>query len=312
MKKNLVILGNQFLCEKRMLNIVQRTIVMDEDAIDVYIHNHHLHKDQRAIVVDIEMPVRSGYIFTGDAFVDPVNCVKIPIEGNVEEEEFEHDTNSSTTPEIIRWLENIMTEIKNIKDRDFRCNENDVYDARTYLGIRNSVLHSLSGGFARFLKPKTFITSAGNLPVYKEPNINSEIVGYYKMGNAFVLDGLDNCRTFGLLSTGNWIKVNFKSMYYLGDVSHYVTTNDDTIKVHLFESGLDYQIDLPVKSIEDNTSQNKFDNSKVEEEEFTREEKLRILIDEDYTVSDIAKEFNVTTSAVYKWLKRYGIKRNTD
>ena len=328
MKKNLVILGNQFLCEKRMLNIVQRTVIMDEDAIDVYIHNHQLFKDQRAIVVDPEIPVHTGHIFTGDTFIDPVNFTKTPIEGEVEEEEFDQKTSTSTTPEIVKWLENIMTEIRKITGGVGNVPRNHNEETRMNLIEKMNYINSIGSSFGRFLRPKLFNVRVGIVEVYKEASTTSDLIGYFKPGDNIALEGLDSSCKFALVRNAGYIEMNVRNMYVLGDVSKFITNVDDGVTIALVPEYIDstnvipYTVSEMREPKEDVTKSVTTPAENVEIEitvdektvgdEYSKEDKLRILIDEDYSVKDIAKEFNVNPSTIYKWMKKYNIKKSAD
>lgn len=336
MKKNLVILGNQFLCEKRMLNIVQRTVIMEDDAIDVYIHNHQLFKDQRAIIVDPDVPVRTGHIFTGDAFVDPVNFTRTPIEGEIEEEEMESTAAKTNAPEIIKWLENIMNEIRSIKGNYGNVPKTAEIDTRMELINRMNSIHNAGYGFGRLMNPIMYYIKEGNVNVYAEPSIESELLGYFKDGDKIVATAYNDENNFILLNNGGYVKFDVKRLYILGTVRKMVT-HTETGKITAYLDG--YNSHSPVipdgiknentipycisemntvsqmrccEGTTENVVEDNENTQKAMDEEYTKEEKLRILIDEEYSVKDIAKEFNVNTSTVYKWMKKYGIKRSAN
>lgn len=334
MKKNLVILGNQFLCEKRMLNIVQRTVIMDEDAIDIYIHNHQLFKDQRAIVVDPELPVRSGFIFTGDAFVDPVNFVKVPIEGEVEEEEFDQKSSTNTTPEIVRWLENIMSEIRKLTGGVGNVPRNHNEETRAELIYKMNSIRNSGYDFGRLMRPMVYLVKEGkgNVDVYTDPSTESDLIGYYKGGDNIMITAFNNGNNFALLDTGGYIKFDARQLYILGDIKM-STKNTESGKIiaYVYDHFLPdipgvtertqvtpYTItemrcyeetsDVPAENIKNEVT---VDENPVGDE-YSKEDKLRILIDEDYSVKDIAKEFNVNPSTIYKWMKKYNIKKSAE
>lgn len=330
MKKNLVILGNQFLCEKRMLNIVQRTIIMDEDAIDVYIHNHQLFKDQRAIVVDPEIPVHSGHIFTGDAFIDPVNFTRTPIEGEIEEEEMESTNVKVNTPEIVKWLENIMDEIRSIKGNDGNVPRTFENDTKMELINKMNSIYNAGYNIGRLSKPIMYRIKegTGNVDVYAEPSTESDLIGYFTGGDLIIATAYNNEKNFVLLNNGGYIKFNVRQLYIIGTVHKTITNTDSGVMVAYVDEYDDFSSNIPgvtknihivphnipeIRCYEKTENESEVHDEEVQElpdKEYTKEEKLREMVEKGYSVKDIAHCFDVNTSTVYKWLKKYNIKKS--
>ena len=89
MLQKIVILGNQFVCDKRICSLVQKTVTMEDVEVENYLHLHKFFKDQRAIIVDASIMVSTGYIFTGEAFVNPISLQSYSIDGEIDEEELD-------------------------------------------------------------------------------------------------------------------------------------------------------------------------------------------------------------------------------
>lgn len=277
MKQMLVILGNQFICNKRILNIVQKTSVMTEKEIDKYIHTHQFFKDQRAIAIDAKIDVKPGYIFTGADFVDPINLKRIPIEGNIEEEET-IETKEEEVNEIFERIISIDSKLEKLINSHSNIGE--------YIDNVDSI--------RPFYRPKLFKIS-GDVPVYNTPSRDAEKIGIFRANTYIIGYGMHNDFSFINAGENRWFEFDINLMTVGEDVYHIDEENGKKVVISYYEKK-EYEVsDMSPLS--------------MNIDEFLRKEKLQKLVNSNMTRKEIAVEFGVTTPTICKWIKKYGINR---
>lgn len=192
MLQKIIILGNQFICDKRLCNIVQKTVTIDESEMESYFHLHKFFKDQRAIVVDPAVNVSTGYIFTGEAFVNPITMQSYSIDGEVDEEEIDTSAASEIDEHAIeRAVARIVNPIVRKLDR-YLQNEGPLYN--------------------EFEKVKKYQVICGSIHVRKGPSSDYTHAEFKRTGDVVDVYGIDPNTNFGYIGNGNWISLNEKYM----------------------------------------------------------------------------------------------------
>lgn len=191
MLQKIIILGNQFICDKRLCNIVQKTVTIDEREMESYFHLHKFFKDQRAIVVDPAVNVSTGYIFTGEAFVNPITMQSYSIDGEVDEEEI--DTSAASEMDE-RAIERVITRIM---DPFIKKLDNFHPDKPTYY---------------EFEKVRKYQVICGSIHVRKGPSRDYAHAEFKRTGDIVEVYGVDQITDFGYIGNGNWISLNEKYM----------------------------------------------------------------------------------------------------
>ena len=188
MLQKIIILGNQFICDKRLCNIVQKTVTIDESEIESYFHLHKFFKDQRAIVVDPAINVSTGYIFTGEAFVNPITMQSYSIDGEVDEEEIDTFASSDVNEEVI---EKVL-----IRVFDPVIKRLDAY------------LELPGPSYEKFDKVKKYKVVCGSVHVRKGPAANFPSDGFERRDTIVQVYGIVRPTNFGYLGNGKWITLN--------------------------------------------------------------------------------------------------------
>lgn len=195
MMQKIVILGRHFICNKRICNIVQKTITIDESEVENYLHLHKFHKDQCAIVVDESINVFSGLIYTGEAFVNPITMESIPINCDIDEEEV--NTEEQEMPNVSE-IEKFISELLNpVCEKLDEC-------------ISKLDEHASSPGpnYIKFDKVRRYKVVCGSVHIRKGPSAIFPSDDFIRRDVIVSVYGVDTTTNFGFLGNGKWVTLN--------------------------------------------------------------------------------------------------------
>ena len=212
MLEKIVILGNQFICEKRICNIVQKTISVDSNEVENYLHLHKFFKDQRAIVVSEAVTVSPGYIFNGAEFVNPISMTKYPIDGDVIEEELDTSPTETEIPNTDKIME-IVKRLESWADEMDKRVLQKIDELENYCDYTHT---KVDRNFVQLGRPRLYKVIAGSVYKRSGPSTQYPSVGFAKKEDIIEVFGYDRNTNFGVIGPDTWITLSDK---YLKEVT---------------------------------------------------------------------------------------------
>ena len=190
MKVKTVILGNSFVCDKRLCTIVQRIAEIDESAIEEYFHLNHLSRKSHVIIVPESVYVERGFIYTGSDFVNPVTLERFAID-------------PSNTNESIPDSSPVSHPATEYDDNDTI----DILDRINSSIVEFGTMQRLNPYYNEFDEPVTLNYPLQDACIRSGPTVCHKRIENVSL-DEITLFGIDGLTKYGYIGDGRWISLD--------------------------------------------------------------------------------------------------------
>ena len=190
MKVKTVILGNSFVCDKRLCTIVQRIAEIDESAIEEYFHLNHLSRKSHVIIVPESVYVERGFIYTGSDFVNPVTLERFAIDPSDTNEPIPESSSGCHSDE--EYVDDDTT---------------DIFDFIKSSIVEFGTMQRLNPYYNEFDEPVMLNYPLQDACIRSGPTVCHKRIENVSL-DEITLFGIDGLTKYGYIGDGRWISLD--------------------------------------------------------------------------------------------------------